>query len=103
MLITDGRANISLSKSNENPDAVAPDAPKPTQEQLKEEAIDMAKRLGSFGLHLLVIDTECKYITTGLAEEIAAAADGTYFRLPNATEKAVAAATATAMAETQGL
>jgi hypothetical protein len=31
VLITDGRANISLAKSNEDPDALAPDAPKPTQ------------------------------------------------------------------------
>ncbi len=35
VLITDGRANISLAKSNEEPDALKPDAPKPSQEQLK--------------------------------------------------------------------
>lgn len=31
VLITDGRANIPLAKSNEDPEALAPDAPKPTQ------------------------------------------------------------------------
>ena len=31
VLITDGRANISLAKSNEEPEALAPDAPKPSQ------------------------------------------------------------------------
>lgn len=31
VLITDGRANISLARSNEDPDAMGPDAPKPTQ------------------------------------------------------------------------
>ena len=31
VLITDGRANISLAKSNDDPEALAPDAPKPTQ------------------------------------------------------------------------
>lgn len=35
VLITDGRANISLARSNEEPDAIRPDAPKPSQEQLK--------------------------------------------------------------------
>lgn len=37
VLITDGRANISLAKSNEDPEALAPDAPKPTQDELKDE------------------------------------------------------------------
>jgi hypothetical protein len=35
VLITDGRANVSLAKSNEDPAAMEPDAPKPTVEQLK--------------------------------------------------------------------
>jgi hypothetical protein len=35
VLITDGRANISLGRSNEDPDAMGPDAPKPTADQLK--------------------------------------------------------------------
>jgi magnesium chelatase subunit D len=35
VLITDGRANISLAKSNEDPEAMAPDAPKPSQDDLK--------------------------------------------------------------------
>ena len=35
ILITDGRANVSLAKSNDDPAALEPDAPKPTQEELK--------------------------------------------------------------------
>lgn len=35
VLITDGRANISLAKSNDDPTALDPDAPKPTQEELR--------------------------------------------------------------------
>ena len=31
VLLTDGRANVSLAKSNEDPDALKPDAPKPSQ------------------------------------------------------------------------
>ena len=60
VLLTDGRANVSLGKSNEEPDAIAEGAPKPSQEQLKTEVLDMAKRCGSSGFNLLVIDTENK-------------------------------------------
>lgn len=35
VLITDGRANVNLAKSNEDPAAMAPDAPKPTADELK--------------------------------------------------------------------
>merc|ERR1712078_9881 len=37
VLLTDGRANVSLAKSNREPDALAEDAPKPSQSDLKEE------------------------------------------------------------------
>ena len=60
VLLTDGRANVSLAKSNEEPDAIAEGAPKPSQELLKTEVLDMAKRCGSSGFNLLVIDTENK-------------------------------------------
>jgi magnesium chelatase subunit D len=35
VLITDGRANVTLAKSNEDPAAMDPDAPKPTADELK--------------------------------------------------------------------
>jgi magnesium chelatase subunit D len=35
VLITDGRANISLARSNEDPAALEPDAPKPSADDLK--------------------------------------------------------------------
>ena len=99
VLLTDGRANVSLAKSNDDPEALAEDAPKPTQEQLKEEVLDMAKRMNAEGLQLLVIDTENKFVSTGFAEEIAKAANGNYYYLPNASDAAIAAATSSAMAE----
>lgn len=37
VLITDGRANISLARSNEDPEAIGPEATKPTADQLKDE------------------------------------------------------------------
>ncbi|KAK9817839.1 hypothetical protein WJX72_002918 [[Myrmecia] bisecta] len=99
VLLTDGRANVSLAKSNADPDAMAEGAPKPSQEQLREEVLDMAKRLNASGFKLLVIDTENKFVSTGFAEEISKAAAGKYYYLPNASDAAIAAAASGAMAE----
>jgi hypothetical protein len=51
VLITDGRANISLAKSNEDPAAMDPDAPRPSAEDLKDEVGGAAAgRLGGWGV-----------------------------------------------------
>ena len=89
VLITDGRANISLARSNEDPDAIGPDAQKPSADSLKDEIRDMAKKLAAAGLQLLVIDTENKFVSTGFAEEIAKAGQGKYYYLPNASDAAI--------------
>lgn len=99
VLLTDGRANVSLAKSNEDPDALAEGAPRPSVDQLKEEVIDMAKRAGAAGIQTLVIDTENQFVSTGFAKEIAAAASGKYYYLPNASDAAIAMAASSAMAE----
>ena len=99
VLLTDGRANVSLAKSNREPDALAEDAPKPSQSDLKEEVSDIAKKLGGAGIQLLVIDTENKFVSTGFAEEIAKAAGGKYHYLPDAGEGQIAATAAGALAE----
>jgi len=103
VLLTDGRANVSLAKSNEDPDAIAEGAPRPSAEQLKEEVIDMAKRANAAGIQMLVIDTENKFVSTGFAKEIATASQGKYYYLPNASDAAIAAAASTAMAEAQAM
>lgn len=103
VLITDGRANVSLAKSNEDPAALEPDAPKPTQDELKEEILDMARKAGSNGIQTLVIDTENKFVSTGFAEEIAKAAQGKYYYLPNASDAAIAAAASSAMADAKAM
>lgn len=95
--VTDGRANISLKKSNGDPDANAPDAPKPSQEEIKDEILDVAGKIAMTGLQLLVIDTENKFVSTGFAEEIARVADGKYYYLPNAGEAQLGAATQEAL------
>ncbi|KAL0027264.1 hypothetical protein WJX77_007839 [Trebouxia sp. C0004] len=98
VLLTDGRANVSLAKSNQDPEALAEGAPKLSKNELQEEVKDMAKKMGSAGMQLLVIDTENKFVSTGFAEEIAKAGLGKYYYLPNASDASIAAAASGAMA-----
>lgn len=101
VLITDGRANVSLARSNGEPAAIDPEAPAPTWEFLKEEVLDVARKLGAAKMQLLVVDTESRFLSTGFAQEIATAARGKYFHVPekSLTSAAVAAVASSAMAE----
>ena len=38
------------------------------QEQLKDEVLDMSKKIAAAGFKLLVIDTESKFVSTGFAK-----------------------------------
>ncbi|PWA35900.1 Magnesium-chelatase subunit ChlD chloroplastic [Artemisia annua] len=67
--ITDGRANISLQRSND-PELPA-DTPKPSSQELKDEILEVAGKIYKAGMSLLVIDTENKFVSTGFAKEIA--------------------------------
>ena len=99
VLISDGRANVPLAVSTgEAPDPAAPvegadpaapkvklsDAEKKEQRTaLKDEVIGIARQIGSMGqFKLLVIDTENKFVSTGVAKEIAEAAGGRYHYIP---------------------
>jgi magnesium chelatase subunit D len=74
--LTDGRANISLKKSLQDPEYIGPDAIKPTAEELEEEVNDMAAKVYAAGMNLLVIDTENKFVSSGMAEKLAQKACG---------------------------
>ena len=87
--IGDGRANVPLSVSLGTDEAPEPGT-KPDRAALKDELIDTAKQLGSIpGFSLLMLDTENKFVSTGLAKDIADAAMGRYFKLPKTSEGAI--------------
>ncbi|KAI3799463.1 hypothetical protein L1987_34761 [Smallanthus sonchifolius] len=93
--ITDGRANISLKRSNDP--EMASDAPRPSSQELKDEILEVAGKIYKAGMSLLVIDTENKFVSTGFAKEIARVAQGKYYYLPNASDAVISAATKDAL------
>ncbi|KAM0927909.1 hypothetical protein ACQ4PT_002147 [Festuca glaucescens] len=100
--ITDGRANVSLKKSNDPEAGAASDAPRPSNQELKDEILEVSAKIYKAGMSLLVIDTENKFVSTGFAKEIARVAQGKYYYLPNASDAVISAATKTALADLKG-
>eukprot|EP00543_Licmophora_paradoxa_P002005 CAMPEP_0202458064 /NCGR_PEP_ID=MMETSP1360-20130828/20853_1 /ASSEMBLY_ACC=CAM_ASM_000848 /TAXON_ID=515479 /ORGANISM="Licmophora paradoxa, Strain CCMP2313" /LENGTH=776 /DNA_ID=CAMNT_0049078403 /DNA_START=29 /DNA_END=2359 /DNA_ORIENTATION=+ len=104
VLISDGRANVPLCTSmgeEFDPDADEDSKDgKPSRNYLKEEVLACAKQMGALnGFNLLCIDTENKFISTGLAKEISDAALGRYHQLSKADGKAIASVTSNALNE----
>ena len=104
VLISDGRANVPICVSmGEEFDPEADEDSKdgkPSRKYLKEEVLACAKKLGSLpGFNLLCIDTENKFISTGLAKEIADAALGRYHQITKADGNAIASVTKGALSD----
>merc|ERR1719428_1642022 len=104
ILISDGRANVPLSRSSRDYEGKAEEEEQPMDKKaLAEEVLNTSKMLGSMkGFKVLVMDTENKFVSTGFAKEIANASMGKYHYIPNASDKAVASVAASAISGMRG-
>ncbi|KAA8493540.1 Magnesium-chelatase subunit ChlD [Porphyridium purpureum] len=83
--ISDGRANVPLhiSEGEEREE-------KMDKKEMKEEILTICRQVGALpGFHLLCIDTENQFVSTGVAKDMAKAARGNYHYIPKASQDAV--------------
>lgn len=104
VLITDGRPTIPLCVSEgeafdavsmaSEPSDIKPDG-QASRKFCEKEVYAIARQLGtaSKDLNVLVIDTEDKFVATGVAREIARLSQGTYYALDAGNTADIVAAT----------
>lgn len=99
--ITDGRANVPLGVSEGENTMVDEEGriKKVSKDDLQEEVFAMADTVRAMGFKFLLIDTENKYVSSGLAKEVAERAGGKYYYLPRADDTSIASIAGAAVAE----
>eukprot|EP00929_Paragymnodinium_shiwhaense_P016047 TRINITY_DN124189_c0_g1_i1.p1 TRINITY_DN124189_c0_g1~~TRINITY_DN124189_c0_g1_i1.p1 ORF type:complete len:872 (+),score=261.87 TRINITY_DN124189_c0_g1_i1:76-2691(+) len=99
--ITDGRANVPLAVSEGDEGAVDEKGrmKKVPKSQLQEEVMVCADRVRAAGFKFLLIDTENKYVSSGIAKALSERAGGRYYYLPRADESTIAGIAGSAVAE----
>jgi len=96
--ISDGRANVPLDVSLQEKEKEDPTLP--DKKGLMEELLETAGVLGQLpNFKFLMLDTENKFVSTGAAKEIAAAANGRYHYIPKASQGAVSVVAGEALAD----
>jgi magnesium chelatase subunit D len=111
VLISDGRANVPLAVStgeqapdagldeNGNKKKLTDAEKKEMRQSLKDEVLQIAGQIREMPqFKLLVIDTENKFVSTGMAKEIAEVAGGRYHYIPKASADAMKQVTSEAVA-----
>ncbi len=96
VIISDGRANIPLCISEGekfDPLTMPSFDGRPTKQFLRDEVLSCAKQLGKLDYNIIVIDTEDKFVSTGIAKEIAVASFAKYFSIDARDTAAIRAVT----------
>jgi len=91
VLISDGKANVSLSRSLASASSDAPE--RLDLEGMRQELLSMAAAIRQLGMELLVIDTGNRHVTSGFAADLARHGGGRYSMLPKASQAEIATTT----------
>ncbi|MEB3320775.1 MAG: magnesium chelatase ATPase subunit D [Cyanobium sp.] len=97
VLISDGKANVSLHQSL----IAASDDRSERAElaQIRQEVLEIARAIGRLGMELLVIDTSRHHLASGLAAELARQGGGRHQPLPGANPQQIMASTCQSLGE----
>lgn len=82
VIISDGRANVPLCISEGerwDPTLMPSIDGKPSKQFLRDEVLSCARTVQRIDCQSIVIDTEDKFVSTGIARDIAAAAGANYY------------------------
>lgn len=91
VLISDGKANVSLRQSLVAPTEDGPE--RAVLSEIRQEVLGIAAAIRRLGIELLVIDTSHRHLPSDLAAELVLRADGRLQPLPEPTPQEITATT----------